>query len=72
MRHVFEVSTGFGLCGVAAIIERFEAGEADDRVLLVANTVTAPEAVPGVHELPEYAPLLALFGRVVSDRKSVV
>ncbi len=66
MRHVFEVSTGFGLCGVAAIIERFDAGRVEDRVLLVANTVTAPEAVPAVHESPEYAPLLALFGRVVS------
>ncbi|MGT2425399.1 hypothetical protein [Amnibacterium kyonggiense] len=65
MRHVFEVSTGFGLCGVAAIIERFETGRREDRVLLVMNTVQAFEAVPAVHELPEYAPLLELFGRVV-------
>jgi hypothetical protein len=65
VRHVFEVSTGFGLCGVAAIIERFDTGSPEDRVLLVANTVQAFEAVPAVHELPEYAPLLALFGRVV-------
>ena len=65
MRHVFEVSTGFGLCGVAAIVERFDTGSVEDRVLLVANTVPAFEAVPAVHEQPEYAPLLALFGRVV-------
>jgi hypothetical protein len=66
VRHVFEVSTGFGLCGVAAILERFDVGDVSDRVLLVANTVQAFEAVPAVHELPEYAPLLALFDRVVS------
>ena len=65
MQHVFEVSTGFGLCGVAAIIGRFDVGAVEDRVLVVANTVQAFEAVPAVHELPEYAPLLALFGRVV-------
>ncbi|GAA4754500.1 alpha-2,8-polysialyltransferase family protein [Amnibacterium soli] len=65
MRHVFEVSTGFGLCGVAAIVEHLDLGAVEDRVLLVANTVLAFEAAPPVHELPEYAPLLALFGRVV-------
>jgi len=65
VRHVFEVSTGFGLCGVAAILQRFDAGTVEDRVLLVANTVQAFEAAPPVHELPEYAPLLAEFGRIV-------
>lgn len=65
MQHVFEVATGFGLCGVAAIVDRFDVGDVGDRVLLVANTVAAPEAVPPLHELPEYAGLLARFGHVV-------
>ena len=65
MQHVFEVATGFGLCGVAAIIDRFDVGRVEDRVLLVANTVPAPEAVPAVHESPEYAALLSRFGRIV-------
>lgn len=65
MQHVFEVATGFGLCGVAAIIDRFEVGPVQDRILLVANTVPAPEAVVPVHEAPEYAGLVARFGRIV-------
>ncbi|WP_375389963.1 polysialyltransferase family glycosyltransferase [uncultured Amnibacterium sp.] len=66
MQHVFEVATGFGLCGVAAIIDRFDVGRPEDRVLLVANTVPATEASPAVHESPEYAALLSRFGRIVS------
>lgn len=65
VQHVFEVATGFGLCGVAAIIDRFGVGRPEDRVLLVANTVTATEATPPVHEAPEYVGLLSRFGRIV-------
>lgn len=65
MQHVFEVATGFGLCGVAAIVDRFDAGSVEDRILLVASTVPAPEAVRPLHESPEYAGLLERFGRVV-------
>jgi hypothetical protein len=65
VQHVFEVATGFGLCGVVAIVDRFAVGTRDDRVLLVANTVPAPEAVLPLHESPEYAALLERFGRIV-------
>lgn len=65
MQHVFEVSTGFGLHGLAAIIDRFDVGRVEDRVLLVMNTVPAAEAVPPLHESQGFAPLLARFGRIV-------
>lgn len=65
MQHVFEVSTRFGLCGVVAILDRFDVGRVEDRVLLVVNTVPVPEAALPLHESPDAAPLLAWFGRIV-------
>ena len=65
MKHIFEVATGFGLCGVATIVEHFDVGEVEERVLLVVNSVPAPETAVPVHLVAEYEPLVARFGRVV-------
>ena len=66
VKHVFEVTTGFGLVGLVTMIEKFGLGNGpEDRILVVANNVPVPEAVVPLHLQPEYRTLVAEFGEVV-------